>query len=64
MGQYQQMVMQLFKQNPQLQQNQLPVAPKPQDFGYDPAKGPGMDASNAPTQAASSPQSAAPGQSQ
>lgn len=37
MNQYQQMVMQLFKQNPELKKEQLPDAPKPQDFGYDPS---------------------------
>lgn len=36
-GQYQQMIMQLFKQNPDIKQEQLPQPPKPQDFGYDPA---------------------------
>lgn len=53
MGQYQQMVMQLFKQNPEVKQEQLPVAPKPQDYGYDPAKKAGTDASASSTQPAS-----------
>ena len=51
-GQYQQMVMQLFKQNPELKQEQLPAPPKPQDFGYDPAKKAGTDMSAASTQPA------------
>lgn len=54
MGQYQQMVMQLFKQNPDIKQEQLPVAPKPQDFGYDPAAQ--TNPAGAPTSSAPSPQ--------
>lgn len=45
MQQYQQMVIQLYKQNPDLQPTQLPPQPTPQQFGYnpnanDPSKGP------------------------
>ena len=49
MSQYQQMVMQLFKQNPQIRQSQLPPAPKPQDYGYDPAVKSGTDSSAQPS---------------
>lgn len=49
MGQYQQMVMQLFKQNPEITQEQLPPQPLPKDYGYDPAKQAGTDASAAPS---------------
>jgi hypothetical protein len=52
-AQYQQLVMQLFKQNPELKQDQLPKQPLPQDYGYDPAKQPGTDSSAQPTQVAS-----------
>lgn len=51
MGQYQQMVMQLYKQNPDQDAAKLPPAPLPQQFGYDPAKQAGMPA----TQEASQP---------
>jgi hypothetical protein len=50
--QYQQMVIQLYKQNPDLKPEQLPKQPLPQDFGYDPAKKPGTDESAAPSQVA------------
>ena len=49
MGQYQQTVMQLYKQNPEQDPNKLPPAPLPQQFGYDPAKQAGTDASAAPS---------------
>jgi hypothetical protein len=52
MGQYQQMVMQLFKQNPELKQEQLPKQPMPQDYGYDPAAKAGSDKSNPSNQPA------------
>lgn len=53
--QWQQTVIQLFKQNPQLTQQQLPPQPKPQDFGYDPAQQAGADKSAAPTQVTAQP---------
>lgn len=52
MNQYQQMVMQLFKQNPDLKQEQLPKQPMPQDYGYDPASKAGNDKSNPSNQPA------------
>jgi hypothetical protein len=47
MGQYQQMVIQLYKQNPELKPEQLPKQPLPQDYGYDPAKQTGASKSQA-----------------
>lgn len=35
-GQWQQTVQMLMKQNPNVQQSQFPQQPKPQDYGYDP----------------------------
>src|SRR6185312_12071226 len=35
-GQWQQLVMQLMKQNPEMRGDQLPPQPAPQQFGYDP----------------------------
>jgi hypothetical protein len=49
MGQYQSMIQQLFKENPDVKQEQLPPAPKPQDYGYDPAKKAGTDMSTPPS---------------
>jgi hypothetical protein len=49
MGQYQQMVMQLYKQNPEQDPAMLPPAPLPQQFGYDPAKQAGSPATNEPS---------------
>lgn len=52
-GQYQQMVTQLYKQNPEQDPAKLPPAPLPQQFGYDPAKKAGSPAtqeSNQPTE--------------
>lgn len=45
MGQYQQLVLQLYKQNPEQDPQKLPPAPTPQQYGYnpeanDPSKGP------------------------
>ncbi len=57
MGQYQQMVLQLYKQNPEQDPKKLPPAPKPQDFGYDPAVASGTDVSQSvPTTPQSQPQ--------
>ncbi len=50
MGQYQQMVMQLYKQNPEQDPKMLPPAPLPQQFGYDPAKQAGAPATQESTQ--------------
>lgn len=50
MAQYQQMVIQLFKDNPDLKADQLPKQPLPQDYGYDPAQKAGTDESAAPSQ--------------
>jgi len=50
MAQYQQMVIQLYKQNPDMKPEQLPKQPLPQDFGYDPAQKAGTDKSAAPSQ--------------
>lgn len=47
--QYQQTIMQLFKQNPDIKQEQLPKQPVPADYGYDPAKQASSDSSQAPT---------------
>lgn len=58
MQQYQQMVLQIFKANPAVKQEQLPPMPKPQDYGYDPATTTGMDSSNPPTQVSSNQSSA------
>lgn len=52
MGQYQQMVMQLYKQNPEQDPAKLPPAPLPQNYGYDPAKQAGSPNTNAPTEVA------------
>lgn len=49
-GQYQQLVMQLYKQNPEQDPNKLPKQPVPQDYGYDPAQKAGNDKSSPPTQ--------------
>lgn len=46
MGQYQQMVMQLYKQNPEQDPAKLPPAPLPQQFGYDPSKKAGNSVTN------------------
>jgi hypothetical protein len=48
MAQYQQTIMQLFKQNPDIKQEQLPKQPVPADYGYDPAKQASSDSSQAP----------------
>jgi hypothetical protein len=48
--QYQQMVVQLYKQNPDQDPSKLPKQPLPQDYGYDPAQQAGSDSSSAPTQ--------------
>ncbi len=55
-GQYQQMVMQLYKQNPEQDPAKLPKQPLPQDYGYDPAQQTG---SNVATTSANTGQSAA-----
>jgi hypothetical protein len=49
-AQYQQMVMQLYKQNPDQDPAKLPKQPVPQDYGYDPAQQAGSDKSAAPSQ--------------
>lgn len=49
-GQYQQMIMQLYKQNPEQDPAKLPPAPLPQQFGYDPAKKAGTDKSASSSQ--------------
>lgn len=48
--QYQQMVMQLYKQNPDQDPKKLPPQPLPQNYGYDPAQKAGTDSSSQPTQ--------------
>jgi len=52
MGQWQQMVMQLYKQNPDQDPSKLPPQPLPQNYGYDPAQQAGSDSSSAPSQPA------------
>lgn len=49
MGQYQQMVMQLYKQNPEQDPKKLPPQPTPQQFGFDPTAPTGT-ATGAPQQ--------------
>lgn len=58
MGQYQQMVMQLYKQNPDQDPKKLPPQPTPQQFGYDPSA-PAGTATGAPTQATGQPPTSA-----
>lgn len=50
MQQYQQTVLQLYKQNPDQDPKKLPPPPVPQSYGYDPAKQAGSDTSATPTQ--------------
>jgi hypothetical protein len=54
MGQYQQMVMQLYKQNPDMDPKKLPPQPDPKTYGYDPSA-PAGTATGAPTQATGTP---------
>jgi len=49
MQQWQQTVMQLFKQNPQIKQEQLPPQPKPADYGYNPNQQAGTDSNKSGT---------------
>lgn len=49
MAQYQQMVMQLYKQNPDQDPSKLPPQPLPQNYGYDPAQQAGTDSDSPPT---------------
>jgi hypothetical protein len=49
MGQYQQMIMQLYKQNPDQDPAKLPPQPLPQNYGYDPAQQAGSDTSSPPS---------------
>ncbi len=48
--QYQQMVFQLFKENPDIKREQLPPVPLPKDYGYDPTQESGVDVSKAASQ--------------
>lgn len=48
-AQYQQTLVQIYKANPNVTQQQLPPAPLPQDYGYNPAQAAGNDASNTAT---------------
>jgi hypothetical protein len=45
MQQYQQMVLQIYKQNPDQDPSKLPPQPLPQNYGYDPAQKAGTDSS-------------------
>ncbi len=48
-AQYQQLVMQIFKANPNVKQEQLPPVPLPKDYGYAPEQESGVDSSQGGT---------------
>jgi hypothetical protein len=53
-NQWQQLIMQMIKANPNIDPKQYPPQPTPQQYGYDPAQQAGSDSSSPPTQVSNS----------